>query len=110
MTEKWERVTPDLKDDMAARGYVYGKTGHHDRAREILDRLESRAKKEYVSPQNLALVHIGLGEHERALDLLERAFEERDVRLVFLKVAPIYDPLRRYPRFQRLLERMSFPD
>ena len=110
VTEKWERVTPDLKDDMAGRGYIYGKTGHHDRAREILDRLESRAKKEYVSPQNLALVHIGLGEHQRALDLLERAFEERDVRLVFLKVVPIYDPLRRDPRFQRLLERMSFPD
>jgi predicted nucleic acid-binding protein len=107
VTARWERATPELKDDMAGRGYIYGKTGHHDRAREILDRIESRAKKEYVSPQNLALV---LGEHEHALDLREKAFEERDVRLVFLKVVPTYDPLRRDPRFQRVLERMSFPD
>ena len=75
----------------------------------ILRELERRAKTGYVSPTSLARVHLGLGEKEKALSFLERAYEDRDISLVLLKVDWGYDPLRSDSRFQDLLRRMNFP-
>jgi serine/threonine-protein kinase len=55
-----------------------------------------------------AIVHMGLGENDRALDFLERACELRDPPLTVLKTHPLYDPLRAEPRFQVLLGRLGF--
>jgi len=61
-----------------------------------------------VSAWALASIHAGLGEKEEALHWLDRAFEERDSSLVWLKVHPRFDALRGEPRFEALLERMRF--
>ncbi|HEY7514077.1 MAG TPA: hypothetical protein VIC87_06345 [Vicinamibacteria bacterium] len=50
-----------------------------------------------------------LGEEDRALEWLERAYARRDKGLVYLKVEALLDPLRSRPRFQGLLRRMNFP-
>ncbi len=55
-------------------------------------------------------IYIGLGENDLALEWLEKAYEERDVALIFLKVDPAYDSLRSDPRFQDLMRRMNFPE
>jgi tetratricopeptide (TPR) repeat protein len=60
-----------------------------------------------VSPYALAVIHAHLGEHEIAMDLLERAYDERNVQMVGLKVDPALDPVRSLPRFQTLLERIG---
>jgi len=67
------------------------------------------AKRKYVPPVQIAFVYLGLGEKERALELLEQAYRERSWELVFLRVEPWVDILRDNPRFQDLLRRMSFP-
>ena len=67
------------------------------------------AKQKYVPPVQIAFVHIGLGENDRALELLERAYRERSWELVFIRVEPWVDPLRSDPRFQDLLRRINFP-
>ena len=56
---------------------------------------------------DLANIHAALGETERALDALDRAFDERSDHLPYVRVNPRLDGLRGHPRFQMLLERMG---
>lgn len=79
-------------------------------ARRILDDLYARARREYVPPAAMAIICAALGETQTAVDLLEQAYEKRDVTMVWLKVRHHFDPLRGDPRFQQLLQRMNFPD
>jgi TolB-like protein/DNA-binding winged helix-turn-helix (wHTH) protein/Tfp pilus assembly protein PilF len=89
---------------------LYARAGRRDDALRILSELERRAKTGYVPATALAHAHLGLGEKEKALSFLERAYEDRDISLVWLKVNWRYDPLRSDPRFQDLLRRMNFPE
>jgi TolB-like protein/Tfp pilus assembly protein PilF len=73
-------------------------------------RLESIAAGEYVRPSALARNYARLGRMDEAFEWLERAFEERDGNLAFIKTEPAYDGLRSDPRFQDLLRRMNFPE
>jgi hypothetical protein len=81
--------------------------GRIDGAREILHELEARAASGFVAPYHLAFVHTGLGDHERAIDLLERAFDERAGSIYGIKGSFLFAPLRSHPRFQALLARMN---
>jgi serine/threonine-protein kinase len=56
---------------------------------------------------SLATVRNALGDSEGALDLLERAYEQRDIRMSFLKVDERWDNLRTLPRFEALMQRMG---
>ena len=88
----------------SALGHAYGVAGMQQEALQILEELE---RKPHTSAYNLAVVHLGLGNHEQAMDWLEKAFEARNVPLVFIKKGPIFDPLRDDMRFISLLERMG---
>jgi|SRR5580658_1794338 DNA-binding winged helix-turn-helix (wHTH) protein len=88
---------------LAALAHVCACAGDTSEAAAILGELENLSGRRYVSPYWLALVYTGLGDRARALDLLERAFAERDVWLTWLGVEPRFDALRTEPRFQRLL-------
>jgi len=91
-------------------GHVYATVGRRADALRILNELKRRAEREHVPAEPLADIYVGLGEYEEALALLERAYEEHSIMLVWLKVDPLYDPLRSDPRFQDLLRRLNFPD
>src|SRR6185369_4914442 len=80
--------------------------GRTDEARAMLAELSRRREERYVSPWALASIHAGLGEGDEALHWLERAFDERDSSLVWLKVHPRFDQLRGEPRFEALLARL----
>ena len=64
----------------------------------------------YVSPMNLALVHVGLGELDEAMAALERAYEDRAFLLILIGVDREYAPLHSDPRFADLLARIGLPD
>jgi hypothetical protein len=55
----------------------------------------------------MASIYIGLGEGEQALEWLERAYEDHSDELIYLKVEPMFDPLRADARFKDLLRRMG---
>ncbi len=93
----------------ALLGYVYGMDGQKDKALEILDKLYQAAGHHWVSPYCQALVYLGLHEDNQAIDWLEKAYEQRSVWLDWLKVEPIFDPLRSDPRFHALYQKMNFP-
>ena len=91
-------------------GQIYGLAGRQTKARAILAELrERRTRGEYVPASSLADVHIGLGEYDEALQWLETAYDERDVRLVWLNQSWEYERVRADPRFQAMLDRMNFP-
>ena len=88
-------------------GHAFAVAGREDRARDILTGLLQAAERgAHVAPTDLAAIYIGLGEHHRALDWLERHEADRGAR-IFLRVDPIFDPVREHPRFNWLLERLG---
>ena len=76
----------------------------------MLKHMLAASKKGFRSPMEIALVYVGLQEHDTAFEWLEKAFQSRDARCYFLNVDPRFDPLRSDPRSQSLLRRMNFPE
>jgi Flp pilus assembly protein TadD len=72
----------------ATAGYTLAAGGRREEARKILDQLKTRAAQGHAPPSNLALVHLGLGEQDKALDRLEEAVEARDMLLTLLPWSP----------------------
>jgi TolB-like protein/DNA-binding winged helix-turn-helix (wHTH) protein/Tfp pilus assembly protein PilF len=87
-------------------GYVYGAAGERDEAKRVLANLMQRSEREYVSPTSIALVHIGLGNTNRALLWLEKSYREHSPDLPILSM-PYFDGLRSNPRFVHLVNRVG---
>ncbi len=94
---------------ISALANAYARSGNKDEAEKLLADLISESKKQYVSPYYFAVVYVGLGEPERAIDWLEKALGDRSNGLVFLKVEPELDNLRSNPRFVALQKKLNFP-
>jgi tetratricopeptide (TPR) repeat protein len=94
---------------LSCRGYILARAGMTEAAREVLSTLEAVGRERYVPPYALALVHAGLGQLDEMLAWLQRAYEARDVHLVFLPVDAKWDAVREDPRFQAILARCGFP-
>lgn len=75
-------------------------------ARELRDRIVALGRHRYVSPSDLAKAHLALGDHDGAFEALERAGAERRGLLTYLRVEPIFDPVRGDPRFTELVHSM----
>jgi serine/threonine protein kinase/tetratricopeptide (TPR) repeat protein len=93
----------------AALAHSLGKAGRTKEAGEMLDDLTVLATKKYVAPYFFAGIYIGMGENERALECLERSYEEHSHWLIYLHLDPSMDALREHPRFQNLLQRVGLP-
>ena len=96
-------------ESIALVGYSLARSGELTGARDVIEELKQLSQSRYIPPYNFALVYAGLGENAAALDYLEKAFTEKDVRMVFLKIEPKWNQLRAEPRFKDLLRRMNFP-
>ena len=93
---------------VALIGYELARSSEQKKARAVLEELRQMSKTRYVPPYNFALVFNGLGEREKALDYLEKAFAEKNVLMVFLKVEPKWNNLRSEACFIDLMRRMNF--
>ena len=107
-TRKAKEHAPDSWEINSFAAYALAKAGKLTEARAELDAMLKLSKTRYASPYSIALVYNGLGEMEKTLDNLEKAFAEKDVRMVFLKVEPKWNNLRNEPRFIELMRRMNF--
>ena len=104
--QKAIELSGDSPDEPASLAFAYAVSDRKDDARRMLSELTDRGRNKYVPPALLASIHGALGENDRAFELLEQAFRERDSLIVYLKVEPIFDPLRADSRFHSLLARI----
>ena len=86
-------------------GSCYGGAGNKEKALSLLEGLNEAAKQAYVAPISWVMLYLGVGDIEHAFEWLEKAAEARDVLLCYLKVGPIYDPIRE----DRALCRLAAP-
>ena len=89
-------------------GFAYGMAGRRREALEILARLDKASRDRFVSPQSFAVVHLGLGDREKALAWLEKAYDQHAFEVLGFS-GEIFDHLRDDPRFQDLLRRLRLP-
>jgi tetratricopeptide (TPR) repeat protein len=90
------------------RGSAEALEGRRAEALRTIQELQAMAASRYVSPSYLGQIFLRLGEKDRALEWLDRAFDDHSYEVIFLNVDPLYDGLRADPRFQALLRKAEF--
>ena len=84
--------------------------GRQEEAITYLNELNRRADEEgYKDTYPQAVIYIAMGEHEKALDLLEQAFMNRNFAMAQINIHKDFDPIRSYERFQNIIKKMNFP-
>jgi eukaryotic-like serine/threonine-protein kinase len=94
-------------NEVAALGHAYAVSGQKADAAKTLADLMMRSQQTYVQPTWVAAIHVALGEADQAVESLEKAFVDQSAGLVYLKVDPSFDPLRKDLRFQDLVRRVG---
>jgi Flp pilus assembly protein TadD len=94
----------------ASLPHVLAVSGKREEAQKLLNELNDLSLNRYVSAYDLALVHIGIGDDERAFQMLEKAYQERSSALSWLRVDGRLDRLRSDPRFSDLVRRVGLPE
>jgi len=87
-------------------GYAYAISGDRPKAEQMLRELEEMAKRQYVSSTAFAMIYLGLGEKGKALDWLDKSYQDQESACWYLTVDRIYDSVRNEPRFQALVQKV----
>ena len=103
------RLSAGLPMARAYEGYVLARAGRHAGALAILDQLEEQSGQRYVPPIARVWCHLGLGDHEHAIDWLEMAYEQRDSHLPHVRLMQAFASLLPDSRYQDLLRRLGLP-
>jgi adenylate cyclase len=99
--------------DTAVRSYdamivrALAALGRREEAEEILARLETESRQQYVRAEYLAMGHAAVGHLDQAFGALERAYQARSGGLIYLHLDPGYEPLRVDPRYAELVQRIG---
>lgn len=93
---------------IALLGYGYGRAGEKEKARKVIEQLNHLPAQTYVAPCYLAYVYLGLGENDTALDLEEKAYQQRSGCVQDLKAGYVWDGLHSDPRYTSLLKKLGF--
>jgi TolB-like protein/class 3 adenylate cyclase/Flp pilus assembly protein TadD len=104
---KAKELSHGNSEAIASIGYTAALAGDKAKARAVLEELKALSNQHYIPPVNIALVYNGLGDQNEALSWLEKACDDRDVRLTLLKVEPRWDSFRSNPRFVAILKRIG---
>ncbi|HEX9421835.1 MAG TPA: tetratricopeptide repeat protein [Pyrinomonadaceae bacterium] len=107
------RTAIELNNGSSAKGYWglwLAKSGKRDEAVKLLSELKQETTRDYVQSYTFALIYIGLGDKEEALNWLEKQMSGRSETANTYAVAPELDELRSEPRFKEMLKRMNLPE
>jgi tetratricopeptide (TPR) repeat protein len=90
-------------------GNIYARQGRTADALLIINQLNQEVQKSGIGRYEIAFIYAALGDKEDAFTWLDSAFQARDKGILYLKIDPCLDPLRRDARFQDLIRRAGFP-
>jgi tetratricopeptide (TPR) repeat protein len=93
---------------MLGRAYVLLNMKH--KAEKLLRELKEKERDEYISPMHFAALSANLDNADEAFQWLDKAYEERNPMMPFLKIDSSLNLLRSDPRFDRLLKQMNYPE
>lgn len=107
------RTAIELRNGSSAKGYLglwLARSGKREDAGQLLNELKQESAWNYVQPYTFALIYIGLGSKEEALNWLEKQMSGHAETANQYAVAPELDELRSEPRFKAMLKRMNLPE
>jgi len=102
------RLSDQSTETQAALAVAYSAAGEMRLAHEIIDVLEKPSSSRYVLPYNIARIHAAAGNNEKALEWLEKAYDQASADLIELNSEPVFDGLRKEPRFVDLMRRVGW--
>jgi tetratricopeptide (TPR) repeat protein len=98
------RLSPEAVESLRE---AYATSGWRGSWRKSLDLLKEQAKGGYVYPYLFAQIYARLGERDQAFAWLEKAYEERSMRMLLFHADPVLDDLRSDPRYSELLRKIN---
>jgi TolB-like protein/Tfp pilus assembly protein PilF len=107
------RKAIELRNGSSAKGYLglwLARSGKRDDTLQLLNELKQESARDYVQPYTFALLYIGLGNKDEALNWLEKQMLAHAETASEYAVAPELDELRSEPRFKEMLKRMNLPE
>ena len=104
---KSRTLAGDSAERVSAFKTTYAVAGWKSYLQRRVDEMKAQAKLRYVSPFSIALVYAQMGDKTQALAWLEKTYEERNYRLLFIRIDPRLDSLRSEPRFIGLMKRVD---
>ena len=105
--EKAVSLTDSSPGVISALIWAYARAGRRADALPLLRELKKRQQTGYVPAGAFVNAYLGLGDNDEAFAWFERAYEEQSNILIYIKVFPLFDPLRGDPRFQDLVRRVG---
>jgi serine/threonine protein kinase/Tfp pilus assembly protein PilF len=96
-----EKAQTPISDEVLA--LIYGMRGDRVSARTVLERMVARPDVDAVSPAVLAEIYGTIGETATAISYLRQAASIKDRGLLYLKVDPLWDPIRNEAGYREIL-------
>jgi DNA-binding winged helix-turn-helix (wHTH) protein/TolB-like protein/Tfp pilus assembly protein PilF len=104
--QRADALSGDATNVVALLGAAYAQAGKHNDTEKVVDRLNSLYKERRANDRDMAILYTGLGDRDRAIAALEKAYRDHSWLLLLIKTDPYFDPLRNDVRFQDLLNRV----
>jgi tetratricopeptide (TPR) repeat protein len=92
---------------LGALGEAYGRAGRRHDAERVLAELVAMSHSGYVPPHAFEHVYLGLGDHEKVFEWMEKSYQERSNSMLWIKVGELFDPVRSDPRFDAYLTKVG---
>jgi len=108
--EEYKRATvmsPNSPWYMSMLAFCYGRVGRRAEAEKLLQALLAQSQNGYVPSVDIAASYEAVGQEREALTYLQKAYDERDVKLRWLDTKPNFENLHSNQKFQELLRRIS---
>jgi len=102
----------DSKNDQEAVEVLsngQGDGGYQQALEDLAELLIGRSGTSFVTPWQIATIYTRAGQKDKALEWLEKAFDQHDSNMPYIGVDPIFDIFKGDPRFSNLLKKMDFP-
>jgi len=107
--ERGRALNPKATINLSGLAAAHARAGHRKETLDLLARMQQMALRQYVAPFDIAVVYAALGDTGRALDWLDKAYQDQSEMLLFMDIYPPLTELRGNPRFRNLVQRVGVP-